>query len=140
MKRNPDAGVHRRAHASIGKNTMLGPGGEIVEPRSESNELLRVFRLLEGGNVERAKELVMRLYDQVRKGYHRNPRGGGFKAGDVVALLGTDVHDIRYTHAEDGGDYEHKFNGEAEVYAVIRNGKRELLISHNRGLPLWDDF
>lgn len=82
----------------------------------------------------------MRLREQVAGGYHRNPRRGVFSAGEVVGKIGNDVHDIRYTHAQDGEDYEHKFSGDVEVWAVVRGGKRELLLSHTRGLPLWDDF
>jgi hypothetical protein len=131
---------------------MLGPGGRIVEPRSESAVISFVLSLLGEArtfvndkrmllhHLSDAQEELHKLKQQVEAGYHRNPRGGGFDAGKVVAKLGTDVHDIRYTHADDGKHYEHEFNGDAEVYAVVRNGKRELLISHIRGLPLWDDF
>lgn len=131
---------------------MVGPGGKIVEPRSESAVISFVLSLLAEArmfvndkkmllhHLSDAQEELHKLKDQVQSGYHRNPRGGGFDAGQVVGKIGVDVHDIRYTHADDRKPYQHEFNGEAEVYAVIRNGKRELLISHVRGLPLWDDF
>lgn len=140
-------------HGRLGTtaHTMVGPGGEIVEPKSESNELNKVhhditkaLRMLPAngydaiGEILRDSQLrVLRLMGQVSAGYHRNPGMGGFK---IVREIGSDVHDIRYTHAKNGEDFEHVFNGEVEVHGIIRNGKRELLLSHQRGLPLWDDF
>jgi len=132
---------------------MLGPGGKIVEPRSESAVIGFVLSLLSEAekyqhdpkllrhHLADAKEELQKLQEQVGAGYHRNPlKGGKFSAGEVVGKIGDDVHDIRYTHAQDGENYQHEFSGEVEVFAVVRNGKRELLLSHKRGLPLWDDF
>ena len=155
----PDARMMRRSQllprpVSLGatKHTMLGPGGKIVEPRSESAVIGFVLSLLEEAekfqrdpkllrhHLADAKEELQKLQEQVGAGYHRNPRRGVFSAGNVVGKIGDDVHDVRYTHADDGENYEHEFSGEVEVWAVERNGKRELLLSHKRGLPLWDDF
>lgn len=123
-------------------------------PRSEAKELSRAIGALysfsdtlmkkpHATNEYKPLVLVIRLLeelrDQVEAGYRRNPHGG-FDAGKVVGRIGTDVHDIRYTHATNGEDFEHEFSGEVEVFAVLRNGKKELLLSHVRGLPLWDEF
>ena len=136
-----------------GPHTMLGAGGRTVEPLSESAELSRLIaRLYDAAMNSALGEHAVRkacaevaadlkgLRSQVAAGYHRNPRRGLCSAGDIVGKIGDDVHGVQYTHADDGEDYEHLFNGEAEVWAVRRNGKRELLVSHRRGLPLWDDF
>lgn len=135
------------------KHTMIGPGGKIVEPKSESAVLdSAITRLMrEAGSASSPsahRDLwgvihdLRALREQVAGGYHRNPRkGASFSAGEVVGKIGDDVHDIRYTHAQDGKDYEHEFSsGQVEAWAVVRNGKREILLSHARGEPLWDDF
>jgi hypothetical protein len=90
----------------------------------------------------RIRFLLKALLRQVERGYHRNPKeyGSRVSAGRIVGQIGDDVHEIRYRHVDDGEFYKHEFNGEAEVFAVERNGKRELLIAHRRGLPLWEDF
>lgn len=147
MRRNPVLGATR--------HTMLGPGGKIVEPRSESAVIGFVLSLLGEArlyvndkklllhHLKDAQEELHKLKAQVEAGYHRNPalkHGARFSAGEVVGQIGDDVHDIRYRHVDDGKNYEHEFNGEAEVWAVRRNGKRELLIAHSRGLPLWEEF
>lgn len=144
---------------------MLGEGGEIVHPHSESEELLKVWRLLEaasqeakngfdvGARLSDAMERLRRLYEQVRRGYHRNPtlvihnppltgarRTGQFEAGRVVAKLSEDVHEVRYTHFDDGEDYRHEFEGDVEMFCVLRAGRRDVLLSHREGKPLWDDF
>jgi hypothetical protein len=134
-------------------DAMLGPGGRIIVPESEGEVLVESVQKLmrvageRGVNEWAHKELwsvihdLKRLLEQVKQGYHRNPfHKGQFQAGTVIGKIGTDVHDIRYTHSSDGKSYEHHFGGEAEVWAVQRNNKRELLISHVRGLPLWEEF
>ena len=129
-----------RPYMGATRHTMLGAGGKIVEPLSEHVEIDRAIRAIEGEEFDKAVSILSRLYNQVRQGYHRNPRRERFDAGRVVGQIAEDVHDIRYTHARNGEDFEHIFNGEVEVFAVLRNGKRELLISHREGLPLWDEF
>jgi len=136
---------------------MLGPGGRILVPESESEVLAESVQKLmrvageRGVNEWAHKELwsvihdLKRLLEQVGQGFHRNPgrtpiRGLQFQAGTVIGQIGTDVHDIRYTHASDGKSYEHHFGGEVEVWGVQRNKKRDLLLTHTRGEPLWDEF
>lgn len=128
---------------------MLGSGGKLVEPKSESKQLRRIYSLIEDvltdelslsakRNLLVACKLVKELEEQVSEGYHKNP--DRFRAGNVVGKIGKDVHDIRYKHAKDSKNYEHEFGKGVEVYAVERNGKRDLLLTHKEGLPLWDDF
>lgn len=134
-----------------GPHAMMGHGGKIRVPLSETVELQKAWEILENlrwnkipdsevEGIQRAMAILSRLRTQVSAGYHRNPRGLQFQAGTVIGKIGTDVHDVRYTHESDGKSYEHQFGGEAEVWAVQRNNKRELLITHVRGLPLWEDF
>ena len=138
------------------RHEMLGSGGKIRVPLSETAELDKVIKMLRdemdagftsdvGDVIEKAVALLSRLRHQVAQGYHRNPlghptRGLQFQAGTVIGQIGTDVHDIRYTHASDGKSYEHHFGGDVEVWAVQRHNKRDLLLSHVRGEPLWDEF
>jgi hypothetical protein len=115
---------------------MLGPGGKIVRPVSESDALTAIIQHVTHGDYKDAIDTAKLLRKQVEEGYHANP----YSPFSVIGVLGQDVHDIRYQHAEDGKFYKHDFNGEVEVLAVVRHGKRELLLRHKRGLPLWDDF
>lgn len=59
---------------------------------------------------------------------------------EVEHLLSKDLHEFRYTHAQNGDDFKHEFEGGVRVYAVSRVGQREFLITHPEGLPLWDMF
>jgi len=145
--------LHRQ---TITEHTMIGHRGKLVEPLSESDELHKIevdirkaITSLKGQAVNNSTFLILRemeakvqrLYRQVSAGYHRNPASKGlFDAGVVVGQIGRDVHDIRYTHSKDGKDYQHEFGGDAEVWAIERNGKRELLISDSKGRPMWDKF
>ena len=69
----------------VGEETMLGPGGRLVEPLSESSELTFVIEILRdamkkglaGGasrDVSVAVATLQRLKEQVMHGFHRNPR------------------------------------------------------------------
>lgn len=142
----------------IGEHTMTGRGGRLVEPRSESAELDKAITLLADSYGEReakAAELIGRainilqqLREQVSHGFHRNPGlmrrphrvKAPFTAGDVVGALSMDVHEIRYTHIEDGEQYKHDFHGDVELWAIKRRGLREVLLAHADGKPLWEDF
>lgn len=138
-----------RTMPRISKHTMLGRGGELRVPKSESKELHKIYNLIEDvlsenlsssarRNLLEACKAIEGLREQVSEGYHRNPEK--FKAGIVIGKIGKEVHDIRYKHAEDGKHYEHEFGKDVEVYAVERNGKRDLLLTHRNGEPLWDNF
>ena len=59
--------------------------------------------------------------------WHTNPPG----------LIGDDVYDVRYQHADDGLDYVHDFGPNVELEALPDGS---VLLSHRDGLPLWDDF
>lgn len=127
---------------------MIGPGGVAKRPRSESREIDRVWDRLENmrfndlsphnrNMVVEAMEILKSLRNQVSRGYHANP----YTPFKIVGVLGTDVHSIAYKHAEDGKLYQHDFQRRsAEVLAVERHGKRDLLITSPEGIPLWDEF
>ena len=55
--------------------------------------------------------------------------------------MSRNVHEVRYTHAADGKDYKHVFeSGSAEMFAVLRAGKHDVLLTGGDGQPLWEDF
>lgn len=131
--------------------TMLGPGGVIRTPESESKQIRKILGLLlhvDYSNLDqdsinrigKSVEMLQGLENQVSRGFHSNPPSKKFFAGDVVGQIGKDVHDVRYTHSFDGENYEHAFDDNVQVFAVMRNGRRDLLFTHKQGLPLWDEF
>ena len=145
------------------EHTYLGARGRLVEPRSESGALSAALAMLveirddvmaDVANDAAALDLRSRvtaviqnlqaLKAQVGAGYHRNPplaEGHQFAAGTVVGVIGESVHEIRYTHADNGKDYKHEFeSGSVEVWAVERGKFRDLLLHSDDGLPLWQDF
>ena len=148
---------------------MVGPGGRTVVPKSESSELAYALSVLESLEREpelaRSHRMMVRsvihrlteLKDQVAAGYHRNPMlalamnppvkaphsmgtMGRFEAGKAVGLMSKDVHEIRYTHAKDGKPYRHPFETPTEMWAIVRAGHHDILITHRDGLPVWEDL
>lgn len=116
---------------------MIGPGGHVRVPRSESRTIGGAIRLIANGQYREAIDLLRRLQSQVEQGYHRNP----YKPFRIVGEMGSEVHSVAYTHAEDGRNYKHDFQGEnAQLLAIERHGKKDLLITSSRGVPLWDEF
>ena len=110
---------------------------------------------------EEARGLMQQVVRGVHVNPHRNPpllivnpplSLGRSRRGSSVAHLGglgglgwvermsEEVHDIRYTHAEDGKDYKHDFEAGVEMWAVTRQGKREIHLTQFSGRPLWADF
>ena len=121
---------------------MLGPGGVMKSPRSESHELDRALACLAQGNVTRAREILTRLRRQVAEGYHANPSSSRlYEPFKIIGVIGRDVHSIAYVHATEHKPYKHDFKkGSAEIVAIERHGKRELLVTSPDGVPLWDEF
>lgn len=106
------------------------------------------------------REEARALHQQVMHGTHTNPplavylnpprlsrtgrvqrwEAGGFK---WVGRLSKNLHEIRYTHQDDGKDYKHDFGSGAEMWAISRDGVQEpgdraILIIAPGGA--WDDF
>lgn len=138
---------------SFGQHAMIGAGGVMRVPRSESAELDRVMALLkpllgehtdEDANetLGEALEILERLRKQVSGGYHRNPAGSVLRGPiEIAGILSHDLRSVAYRHAKDSKLYKHDFErNSAEVLALIRNGKRDLLLSSPDGIPLWDEF
>jgi hypothetical protein len=122
---------------------MLGAGGEFLRPVSEHDALTAAIQYVTHGDYRDAIDVLKALRRQVAKGFHANPppfEGKRFNAGIAVGKIGDDVHEVRYRHTKDGRDYKHEFNGDAEVYAIQRGNRRDLLITHRDGSPLWDEF
>lgn len=132
------------------EHEMVGPGGVVLVPESESETLRYIGNLLatvagapsDQRVLRRIRDAVDALHDQVKEGYHRNPSSSRlyepFKINGVIAK---DVHQIKYQHAQNKDFFQHKFErGSAEILAVTRHGKRELLITSPDGVPLWDEF
>lgn len=128
---------------------MLGAGGELVEPLSESAELGAIFQDLKralrmsGSNspvsevLRDAEYRVVRLLGQISEGYHRNPRHSAIK---LVEKTSDDFHEFRYTHRGDDTPYKHPFARGVELWAATLDGQRIFVVKHKAGKPLWDDF
>jgi len=132
---------------------MIGPGGVARRPRSESAEITRALNsLADALNAETEKDaalyiresisILQRLRSQVAEGYHHNPSSSRmYEPFKIIDVIGTEVDCIAYKHAKDGKRYKHDFRrGSAEVIAVERHGRKELLITSPSGVPLWDEF
>lgn len=142
---------------------MLGPGGRVTVPQSESAVLLRAINRLRrvagerGVNEWAHRELheVVAELDALRAqagaGYHRNPlmqvisnpsshRYGALSGMRLVGEISRKVHAVQYTHAEDRQPYEHKFEHPTSLLAVERSGKHDVLITSPDGRSIWQDF
>ena len=123
--------------------------GNENEVESESEQITSIMNLLQYGMrnylkdappdffriIRTVTKALDNLRSQVSEGYHRNPP----KSFHIVGKMGDDVHSVRYRHAKDGVQYKHDFEqGSAKLYAIERNGKRDLLITG--AVPLWDNF
>ncbi len=141
MRRNP-----------LGVNVMLGAGGKLVTPKSESAVIMSVIRdieqvlahasMREGPHhmLDGALDKLKALGYQVSHGFHRNPPRGKFGAGEAMKMMSDDVHELRYTHRDDSKPYKHDFGGDVEMWAVRRGDSRDILLTHKEGKPLWEDF
>lgn len=131
---------------------------------SESRELdfaMRVLIAIKRRNPHEAADLagvislLSRLKKQAQTGVHRNPCRGHRRnpqlvvynppdlrvrrvaSGKVVGQIASNVHEIRYEHAEDGEFYKHEFNPGVKMFAI--NGQaHEVLLTGDK--PLWKDF
>lgn len=126
------------------KHAMIGEGGNVRVPRSESGEIDRVIALLKNGNdddISESLEILERLRNQVSAGYHRNPGSNVYAPMKMFGVISNDVRSVAYRHAKDSKLYKHDFErNSAEAIAMIRHGKHDLLITSPDGLPLWDEF
>lgn len=120
---------------------MLGPGGRFVRPVSESDAITAAIQHITHGDYRDALDVLKHLRSQVSAGYHRNPSSSRtYTPFRIVGTIAEDVYDIRYRHHKNGKDYEHEFNGAVNILAIVRHGKKEMLIASAKGLPLWDEF
>lgn len=117
------------------------PRARNVAVLSEHDALTSAIHDITNGDYRDAIETLKALREQAQRGYHANPSTSRtFTPFRIVGVIGTDVHFIAYTH-KDGKAYRHDFKGgNAEVLAVERHGKRELLITSPSGADLWDEF
>lgn len=63
--------------------------------------------------------------------------------GKIAGLMSEQVHEIRYTHAEDGEPYRHGFEDQpgVQMFAVIApDGSHGILILGSEGQSLWEEF
>lgn len=75
----------------------------------------------------------MRLYGRTREGMALTIR----RVGDISH----NVHSIRYTHRQDGKDYQHDFNLEEVSAIAVRlgsHGKHAVLLVSEQ--DIWDDY
>jgi len=106
-----------------------------------------------------ADGFVQTLLSQASRGIHRNPplvifgnpplhvgrrvHSAGAGRIDILGEMSHDVHELRYTHLDDGKSYKHVFeSGDVGMYAVTTgNGRRlDILLTGGSGQPLWKDF
>lgn len=135
---------------------------------SESQSLENALRLIAyaerqveaGGGVremkpflEEAKDILRVLKHNATKGVHRNPpltifanpprrsrREGQEIALSVVGQIADYLHDIRYTHIEDGKHYEHIFEtGKTKALAVEGQGIRRSVLLTGPD-DIWDNY
>lgn len=120
-------------------------------------ELVGVKRGLEdqdaAADVAHVITMLIKLKRQAEAGVHRNPARGHRRnpqlvvynppdlrvrrvaPGRVVGQIASNVHEIRYQHAEDGEFYRHPFDPGVKMFAI--NGGDILITSD---VPLWEDF
>lgn len=60
--------------------------------------------------------------------------------GRYVGKISEDLHDVRYTHFENGLDFKHDFGPGVEMWAIEEDGQRRILLTHKDGKPLWGDY
>lgn len=150
------------------RDTMIGPGGKLVVPESESKALAAAITKLmrvageQGVNQWAHREiwsvihLLKELKEQVAHGYHRNPAqlvvyGNppltvSKKYGDLrgpirlVGAISGEAHAILYRHSHDGKQYRHDFEHPTSLIAVERAGRRDVIITSPDGDPIWQNF
>jgi hypothetical protein len=67
--------------------------------------------------------------------------GGLTSAGPgIVGQIAEEVHQLKYQHVDDGKPYVHDFEAGVEMWALIRRGQKNILLTHAHGAPLWEDF
>lgn len=81
--------------------------------------------------------MAAEMRGQLAKGMHTNPL---VIYGNPSRLMSARVYEVRYRHRDDGQDYVHKFKPNVEMVAIERNGKHDILLTHRRGLSVWEDF
>lgn len=76
-------------------------------------------------------------------GLRRRGRGSVELTGPlaVQGVIGTETHKIYYKNA-DGSNYVHPFEDPANigVFAVTLGGRKDILIAHDNGKPLWEEM
>ena len=133
-------------------------GKTASESKSLSN-VLRLVHYVEGEikkghdyrSVEPFLEEIKETLEQFRwmasRGIHHNPPLTVFAVNPpesmrlrVVGKIGKNVHDIRYTHAENGEDFEHIFEtGKTKALAVEGQGIRRSVLLTGPD-DIWDHY
>jgi hypothetical protein len=67
------------------------------------------------------------------------------RSGRVAGMISDDVHDIRYTHVDDGKDYQHPFESDVLMLALDsgehgQDSGHDILLTGKNGQSLWEDF
>lgn len=109
-------------------------------------------------HIDDVLQILVRLQHNAGHGLHRNPpltifanppkikkRYEPYRDGKQAITverngqIGEGVHLIRYTHADDGVDYEHVFETEdVQAIAVTFGGRRAVLLVGSE--DIWDDY
>lgn len=72
------------------------------------------------------------------------PKGHPWRANpplEKVRRLSPRVVQMRYgKHYETGHQYQHDFGPGVEAWVIRRGGRRDVLLTHRNGKPLWEDM
>lgn len=60
------------------------------------------------------------------------------RQGNVAGQIASNVHQIKYEHADDGQPYVHDFEPGVMMFALESRGDKEILLTGDK--PLWGDF
>jgi len=126
IKESVDSGLTQRQAVQLCKKLNLTVYDEAGRVRE--NPPLTVF------SVNPPRRRVPRLKSRILA-----MEGGRGVTVERVGEIGNGVHCIRYTHADDGLDYEHVFETEdVKAIAVMFGSRRAVLLVGSE--DIWDDY
>lgn len=63
----------------------------------------------------------------------------GTRTVELEGQMSKDVHEVFYTHLENGDDFHHPFAGDVNLFAGFDERRAHvLLVTHQHGKPLWE--
>lgn len=108
---------------------------QIIQELEKLEKTIPIHRVHELITLGKAIKRLDAFAEKSGEGYRSNP----YSPFKVIGVIGDDVHSVAYRHIKDGKLYKHDFKrGNAQVVAIERHGKKEILITGD--VPLWDEF